>query len=335
MAEPVSRAAKAKNGCLGLCFTVPLWLFALLASVWALSAIWNFPGFLNFQQQLTTAAAALSIAVVLLLFRGVSRPLVLIGLAMTLVTPVFLIEPRSDRFWTPAHGRQASATFDGSLVTIHNLRDWPNENPWIDRSYDLSDVVGVDYVIKPFAKFRGLAHTFVTFRFGGGTNLSVSVEARREVDEEYDPVRGLYRNFELLYVVGTEKDLIGSRLKDDKPIYIIPILASAEQAQLMLRSMLVRANRLGAAPEFYDTLFENCTTSVIRHANLLRRQKISLTDWRVVLPGFADDAAFELRLIDFDGSLAEARRRFRVAGPVDMSPREPAWSAAIRGLPEP
>jgi hypothetical protein len=49
-----------------------------------------------------------------------------------------------------------------------------------------------------------------------------------------------------------------------------------------------------------------------------------------MLPGYADELAFELGLVDFEGGVAEARRRFRIPGPVAVSPDGPAWSRKIR-----
>ena len=59
---------------------------------------------------------------------------------------------------------------------------------------------------------RGPAHAFVSFGFDDGGYVAISVEARREAGETYSPARGLMKQFEIMYVVGDERDLIGLRV---------------------------------------------------------------------------------------------------------------------------
>lgn len=53
-----------------------------------------------------------------------------------------------------------------------------------------------------------------------------------------------------------------------------PINAPKEKAQALFRSMVIRADKLSREPEFYNTLWNNCTTSVLMHANALRHDKL-------------------------------------------------------------
>lgn len=53
-----------------------------------------------------------------------------------------------------------------------------------------------------------------------------------------------------------------------------PINTPKEKAQALFRSMVIRADKLSREPEFYNTLWNNCTTSVLMHANALRHDKL-------------------------------------------------------------
>lgn len=245
----------------------------------------------------------------------------------------------NDRDWQELAGTLPAAEFDGERVRIHNVRNvaWRTEEDfdlrWETRDYDLRQIRSVDFIVVPFALGRALAHVFVTFGFANGDHVSISVEIRKERNESYSPVRGMFRHYEITYVVGDEKDLIGLRANVwREPVHLYPIKATPEQARAMFVKMLQRANRLAAKPRFYNTLLHNCTTTVVAHANELRNDKVSLWNWRIVLPGFSDGLVQELDLLDFDGTLDEARRRFLINDRAAFIPDSREWSRQIRQL---
>ena len=93
--------------------------------------------------------------------------------------------------------------------------------------------------------------------------------------------------------------------------------------------MLDRANRLAEHPEFYNTLTNNCTTNIVRHLMELSSHSI-LFDVRVVLPGYSDSLAFDLDLIDFNGSLKDAREQFWINERSSPVSEVRDWSRKIR-----
>ena len=54
-----------------------------------------------------------------------------------------------------------------------------------------------------------------------------------------------------------------------------PIKTDKEKIQLLFKSMLIRADKLSREPEFYNTVWNNCTTSILSHVNALRKEKIN------------------------------------------------------------
>ena len=47
-----------------------------------------------------------------------------------------------------------------------------------------------------------MAHTYFVFDFEDQPPVAISVEARRERGESYDVVRGMFNEFELIYIWG-------------------------------------------------------------------------------------------------------------------------------------
>jgi hypothetical protein len=222
-------------------------------------------------------------------------------------------------------------------VRIRNVRDFDYSGRqtftarYSDRMYDLSKLTSVWYVLTPFSRrWRGPAHSFVSFGFSDSQFVAISVEARREPGETYDAVKGLFKQFELLYVIGDERDLIGQRAAfNDDPVYLYPIRAKSERIREMFVSMLSRANALRETPEFYNTLTNNCTSNVVSHVNQVAPRTVP-AGIKTILPGYTDEVAHGLGLIETDVPLEETRARYLINDRAKRFLRDPLFSIRIR-----
>ncbi len=239
--------------------------------------------------------------------------LVLVAGAWLLFGP----EPSADRNWTPEHAVAPEFVVEGSELTVRGVRNFAwtaadaAEPLWEERSYDLDELRRVWYILTPFSRaWRGPAHSLVSFEFAGGEFLAISVEARREVGERYGLLKGMLRRFEIVYVAGDERDLVGLRaLHRGDSVFTYPARASAEGARELLLDMAAEANRLREEPAFYHTILDNCTTRIVHHVNRVASTRVRW-NWRFVVPGYSDALAHRLELLDVEGSIQEARARW-------------------------
>jgi hypothetical protein len=268
------------------------------------------------------------------------RPLRLALFATLLLTAgicAFLLfgpRPSNDREWTPDQERLAWAEIEGRRVRVHNVRHARYRSAddydvaWEDRSYDLDRLRSAWFVVEPFGDRKGPAHTLMSFGFEGDDYLAISVEIRKEKGEEFSPWKGLARQYELMYVIGDERDLIQLRTNHRRDqVFLYPVRASRERIEQMFVGMLRRANHLKVKPEFYNTLTSTCTTNIVSHVNELVPGRIPFS-FKVLLPGYSDELAYEIGLIDTELPFPEAQRHFRIdddalglAGRQDFSQR--------------
>ena len=249
------------------------------------------------------------------------------------------IRPRADRVWIPEQAIAPSADVQGNRVRVTGIRSFNYtarsefEPEYLDRTYDLDSLVSVWYVLTPFSdNWRGPAHSFVSFGFADSQFVSISVEARREPGETYDVVKGLFKRFELVYVIGDERDLIGQRAAfGTDRVYLYPIRTTPEKMRAMFLSMVTRANHLRERPEFYNTLTNNCTSNVVAHVNQISPRKVP-SGIKTILPGYSDEVALRLGLIDTRLDLARARERFYINDRARRFFNDSAFSYRIRGL---
>jgi len=226
--------------------------------------------------------------------------------------------PSNHRDWRPEQAVLAYARFEGDQVHVHNIRNCTYytasdlEVDHYDKTFNLSRLESVDFIMVPFPDMPGVGHTMLSFGFGDGDHLCVSVEIRKEKGETYGPLKGFFRQYELIYIVGDERDLIGLRANHElNDVYVYRARATPEQAQALFLSVMQRVNKLVDEPEFYDTLANNCTTNIVRHINELSPERVPY-DYRVLLPGYSDELAYELGLLDTDFSFEETKRRAKV-----------------------
>jgi hypothetical protein len=259
--------------------------------------------------------------------------------AVLVLVPILICavrQPSNNRDWALDQSVLPRVSIHGDQARIRNVRNFRYQSEdryqasWYDATYDLRELESVWFLVEPFGGWDGAAHTFVSFGFGEGRYLSISVEIRKEKGERFSALRGLLDEYELMYVLGDERDLVLLRSnfrRDD--VFLYPVRASHEQMRRMFVEMIGRAEGLARRPEFYNTLTNTCTSNLVRHVNAIVPGRIPLRPG-VVFPGYSDRLAWELGLIDTTLTFAQARRHFRINERARRFATDPAFSQRIR-----
>jgi hypothetical protein len=251
--------------------------------------------------------------------------------------------PSHHRDWVPAQSRLPAVVREGDRVTIHHVRSfhWRSESDfdpaWETRTYDLSRLERLWFGLSPFAqRWRGPAHAFLSFEFADSQFVSMSVEARREQGEEYGVLAGLLNRFELIHVIGDERDVIGLRTHVwSDPVHLYPVATPPEKVREVFLAMVEAAEEVRRRPQFYNTFADNCTTVLLAAANRARETPMRY-GLDVVLPGYADRRLHGLGLLDTELPLDAARAAFLIndrATGVELA--DPGFSHRIRQAPLP
>jgi hypothetical protein len=304
------------------------WMVAAPALAWVLAA-WYF-------------TAPLAVLVVLALLvgaawrfrrRGALRAVWAIAVVAALG---WLLRPaRADRAWAADVAEIVSAEIAGDVVTIKNVRNfsWRSLTDftprWETRTYRLSQLRHLDFIMTYWGSPH-ICHTMLTFDFGEGGRLCASIETRREVGETYSALRGMFRQYELIYVLGDERDLLRLRtdIRPRNEVFLYRVNARPEQAQAIFREYLATANGLRTQPGWYHTLLTNCTTSIrqnVRHAGV-----IAPWDWRLLANGHIHEQLHALGYLHRALPLPELERASRIGPAAQAAGDAPDFSARIR-----
>lgn len=240
------------------------------------------------------------------------------------------LAPSADRDWQPDVAVMPSADYDKQdeqKVTVHGIRsctyrsEFDYDVHYHDQTYDLGKLRTVD-LFHIYWGSPSIAHTIFSFGFSDGSYLTFSIEARKEKGEEYSALRGFFRQFEIIYLVADERDLIGLRtnFRKGEDVYLYRLKMGPEEARSLLYEYLRRINELHAAPEWYNAVTGNCTTAIRMQRSAVERAP---WDWRILLNGHLDELLYERKSIDTSMPLAELKQRSlinpkaRAVGPSD------------------
>ena len=244
------------------------------------------------------------------------------------------ISPSHHRPWRPEVAVMPRAVIDGDRVRLTGVRnfDYRTRNDFTvryeEREVQLSHLAALDFYVSYFSE-GPVAHTFLSFIFDNAPPLSISIETRPEVGEGFAPVASLFKQFELIYVVGDEGDLVGVRTNHRREaVYLYRLNSSADDARRLLLVYLTRINELADRPEFYHLLTNSCTINIFRYANAAGR--VGRFDVRHLLNGLVDSYLYHSGRVDTTLPFDELRRRSQINDAAQAADGATDFSQRIR-----
>ena len=256
----------------------------------------------------------------------------------TLVTIGYFgfVRPDHNQVWSPEQARMPIVEIDGNLVTVTHVRNftWRSETDFTEefdqRVYDVSKLSSMYYVVVPMPSFDGVAHVFVSFGFSDGQNVAVSVEGRRQLGQPYQMIASLFRQYQLIYVIGDERDVVGLRGAIwKKPVYFYPARTIDERKRAIFLDMMRRAHDLEDHPEFYNLITNNCMNNITAHLRRLGGRPLP-HDLSLLLTGLSDRAAYNLGYLDTELTFPQARQAFRVDPWMQETPLDADFARRLR-----
>ncbi len=224
------------------------------------------------------------------------------------------VTPDGNQKWSTEQARQPHVEIDGNLVHVDDVRNftWHTATDFTpgfyNRTYDVDKLDSMYYVVAAMPLWEGVAHVFVCFGFTDGQFVAVSVEGRRREGQPYRLIPSMFRQFQLMYVVGDERDVVGLRGAIwKKPVYFYPVRTTNERKRAIFLDMMERAHSLEEHPEFYHLITNNCMNNITWHLRRLGGRAVPF-DLQVLLTGFSDRVAYYLGYIDTELPFAKARR---------------------------
>jgi hypothetical protein len=314
-----------------------------LMTAWTALAIYYSnipPGYLRALLALVPALATIG-AFLFLPKRG--RTLVWFLVFFAVIAGWWMTIPASNtRNWEREVAREPHATIESNHITIHDIRNFNYrtekdfDTVYYDKTFDLTKLDSAD-LIAVYWMGEAVAHIMMSFGFQGKDFITFSIETRKEQGEEYSTIKGFFKQYELIFITGDERDLIRVRTEYRVPqedVYIYRLVARPERIREVFMAYVQQINRMKQRPEWYNTLTTNCATSVI---HLMRATGgHSRYNWKVLLSGYAPLYAYEMGALDTSLSFEDLRKRSHINAKAHAIGNDPEFSLKIRdGRPVP
>jgi hypothetical protein len=286
------------------------WLLAACLTAWAAAALYLdlSPGGLG------SATAALYLIAVAVLALAVKRRIFRMGVCVAGFLGVLVcwlsLNPSNNRAWQSNLSQTPWAEVAGDHITIHNFRNcyYRRETEftceWLTKEVLLSQLRGVDLFVDYWGS-PWIEHPILSFQFGDSDYVAASIEARYQVGQSYSPIRSFFRQFTIIYVLGSERDLIRLRTnyRSGEKVYLYHLVASPEWSRAIFLQYLRQANELHEYPKWFNAATNNCTTNIF--ANMAATGHLPKGSfryaWWVYLNGRAPEMLY--RGGDFAGQL--------------------------------
>ena len=310
---------------------------------WAFGALW-FDCPVAHASHAIAVGYLVAVLVLLVLWAMGCRWGALVAVVLAAVVTIWwgFLQPSNRRDWQTDVSREPWAEVNGDLVIMHNIRnfDYRSDNTtgekeprWETRTVRLSKLTGLD----AFLNFWGvswMAHPILSFQFHEAPPLAISIETRKEKGENYSALGGLYRQYELVYVVADERDVVRVRTnyRKGEEVYLYHTTFSQDQVRERFLEYIRSMNELHEHPRWYNAITANCTTAIRSQRSIAARDP---WDLRILLNGRIDEMFYERGLLVTKGlSFPELRQRALINSAAKEAGQDPEFSRHIRsGIP--
>ncbi len=316
-------------------------IFMAIPAVWGAFALWfQLPGPPVARALGVAVWSAVSIALLLMFWHGrwAVGSLGFGAIFAALLLWWQFLQPSNTRVWSDDVAQMTTGEIAGSLVTLHNLRnfDWRSDSDytqrWETRQVDLDHLLSVDMILSYWAG-PAIAHTLVSFGFDDGRYVVFSVEIRRERGESFSELGGFFKQFELSIIAADERDVIRVRTNvrgEDDYLYRVNLPVPAMRSLFL--AYVGAANDLVHTPRFYNTVTANCTTLIY---HLMQRIVGHLPlSYRLLLSGYLPEYVYAVGGLDRQFTIEQLRAGGRITDRALAADRRADFSAEIRrGVP--
>jgi hypothetical protein len=272
--------------------------------------------------------------------RRVARVAIVAAIALSVLLAIELVGHKAKGVgpWRIEQSKAPRVAIHRSEVSIHDARrfTWRSEadfDPaWFDATYDLARLDRLAFYLVPLNESGSIAHVFVSFGFGPDEWLAVSVEARRKPGEDYKLLGAFRRRYEIIYVIGDERDIVGKRAWGEKAaVYCYPVKISREALVRFFLATMDRAEEVARSPELYGVFSNTCATNVALNAQ--RAGSSVRINLDILLSGTMDRLAYTMGVLDTELPFDEAKRAARID--VALRALNDPWPARFASVAHP
>ncbi len=314
-----------------------VWLVLAVLSLWAMAALYIDVRWSALRLPLTILYAAILVGILVKYKLHLRAMLLCFGCFCVVLAWWLNLKPTNTAPWLPDVDRTAWVQIDGDRMIIHNFRncDYRTEtdysNCWSDRTVNLSDLRAVDLFFDTWG-VPYIGHPIVSFWFGNGQHVAFSIEARYKDRQSYSAVLGFFRQYELIFVAGDERDIVRVRtnFRKDEDVFLYRTTVGPDSARAIFLTYVSYLNHLKDYPEWYNALTRNCTTTLDKP---ISKEVANPQPWnyQILVNGTLDELLYDRGRLVTDGlPFKDLKSRAHINASAKAADKDPDFSAIIR-----
>jgi hypothetical protein len=314
-----------------------LWLVVALLSCWAMAALYIDVRLSALRIPATILYVVILVGILIRYKLHLRSALLCLGCFCVVLVWWLSLKPSNSGAWQADVDRPAWVEMNGDHLIIHNLRncDYRTEtdysNCWSDRAVNLSDLRGADLFFTTWG-VKWIGHPILSFQFGDDQHVAFSIEARYKGEQNYSAILGFFRQYELIFVVADERDLIRLRtnFRKDEEVFLYRTSLDADAARTIFRTYVDYLNQLKDHPEWYNALTRNCTTTLDKQISS-EIAKPQPWNYQLLVNGTLDELLYNRGRFVTDGlSFKELKSRAHINAIAKTIDKSQDYSAIIR-----
>lgn len=310
------------------------WIVLGAANLWAAAAIYFDSPFASLKHLLAAGFLILLIALLFLLHGQGKKMLTWLACFAIVTVWWFSLEPSSDRPWQQDVAQIAYGEVDGNLLTLHNIRDCDYRTEfdytcqWETKTFELNQLRGLDFFLDNWGSPL-IAHPILSFDFGPGGHLPMSIEVRKVVGQHYAAIPGFFRQYTLIVIPSVERDVVRLRTnyRVGENLSLYRTIATPAGARMLLDDYITTINSLHLKPQWYNAVTTNCTTVIFKEQAMHRQA----WNWRILLNGKLDELEYDRGALVSDGlSFPDLKKQAWINPAATAANDSPDFSDLIR-----
>lgn len=275
-------------------------LFSGLVIMTLMLYVWSIPSlYFNLPWRWLKISGAiiftLGVPAALILFKPRRRTFLIISALCLAVTAwQQSIPPANDRDWKIPVARIPQIEMHGNEVRISNIRNFDYRSAtdftprYYGRIFRIDELETLDYILSYWDGNKAIAHTILSFGFRNGDYLAVSVETRLAKKQVQSLLGGIFNQYELIYILADERDVIRLRTNFRKEqVYLYRLKPDIPMIRKVFLKIIRRAADLQGNPVFYNTVKQNCITTLLADVAAAKGE-IYHFDYRFIMNGYSD-----------------------------------------------
>lgn len=245
---------------------ITLLIVGSLFYLWSLPAIY----FLHFMptcgwiRAIIVFIFAIAIPALLLFYKFSRNSFIATYVIFMIVIILFNFKaPRNDRDWQESVAILPEVEFkDNNLIIVKNIRDFKYKSvddfkvEYYNKIFDINHLETLNLILSYWDGNKNIAHAIYSFGFKNGDHLAISSEIRMTKGIEQSLLGGMFNEYELIYILADEEDVIKLRTnyrKEEVYLYKIKPKGGIEAIKNFFTYVMHKVNTFEDTPEFYNT----------------------------------------------------------------------------------